>query len=59
MLAYLFPQRADFARALGKEGGDSRIWAGIHYPIDNVSGVALGQSVVQKFLTWARADGSQ
>jgi membrane-associated phospholipid phosphatase len=59
MLAYLFPQRADFARALGKEAGDSRIWAGIHYPIDLAAGNALGQSVAQKFIAWANADGSQ
>jgi membrane-associated phospholipid phosphatase len=59
MLAYLFPQRADFAHALGKEGGDSRVWAGIHYPVDLVSGNQLGQSVVQKFIAWAKADGSQ
>ena len=59
MLAYLFPQRADFIRTVGKEAGDSRIWAGIHYPIDNVAGVALGKSVAQKFIAWANADGSQ
>jgi hypothetical protein len=59
MLAYLFPERATFVRALGKEGGDSRIWAGIHYQIDNVSGVQLGRSVVQKFIAWASADGSK
>ena len=28
---------------LGKEAGDSRIWAGIHYPMDNVAGVAARQ----------------
>jgi membrane-associated phospholipid phosphatase len=27
MLAYLFPSRADYIRAIGKEAGDSRIWA--------------------------------
>src|SRR6185436_13423836 len=59
MLAYLFPRHADEVRALGKEAGDSRIWAGIHYQIDNVSGVQLGRSVVQKFIDWANADGSQ
>jgi membrane-associated phospholipid phosphatase len=59
MLAYLFPDRADFIRAVGKEAGDSRIWAGIHYPIDNAAGAALGKSVVQKFIAWANADGSQ
>jgi membrane-associated phospholipid phosphatase len=59
MLAYLFPRHAAEVRALGKEGGDSRIWAGIHYQIDNVSGVQLGRSVVQKFIDWASSDGSQ
>jgi len=59
MLAYLFPQRAELVRGVGKEAGDSRIWAGIHYPIDNVSGVALGKAVVQKFIAWAGSDGSQ
>ncbi len=59
MLAYLFPQRAEFVRGVGKEAGDSRIWAGIHYPIDNAAGVAVGRAVVQKFITWASSDGSQ
>jgi membrane-associated phospholipid phosphatase len=59
ILAYLFPTRADFIRAVGKEGGDSRIAAGIHYPMDNVAGVNLGRSVAQVFIEWARADGSQ
>ena len=59
MLAYLFPTRADFARAVGKEAGDSRIWAGIHYPMDNVAGVALGKSVAGVFIAWAEKDGSQ
>jgi hypothetical protein len=59
MLAYLFPQRAEFIRGVGKEGGDSRIWAGIHYSIDNMAGVTLGRAVVQKFIAWASSDGSQ
>jgi membrane-associated phospholipid phosphatase len=59
VMAYLFPQHADFIRGVGKEGGDSRIWAGIHFPIDNEAGVQLGRSVSQKFIAWANADGSQ
>ncbi|MCX6922077.1 MAG: phosphatase PAP2 family protein [Verrucomicrobia bacterium] len=59
MLAYLFPDHADFIRAVGKEAGDSRIWAGIHFPMDNVAGVALGKSVAQVFISWAETDGSQ
>jgi membrane-associated phospholipid phosphatase len=59
MLAYLFPKRAEFIRAVGKEAGDSRIWAGIHYEIDNQAGVKLGRSVAEKFIAWANSDGSQ
>jgi membrane-associated phospholipid phosphatase len=59
ILAHLFPNHADFIRAVGKEAGDSRIWAGIHYPMDNVAGVQLGKSVAQVFIDWARNDGSQ
>jgi membrane-associated phospholipid phosphatase len=59
MLAYLFPLHADSIRAVGKEAGNSRIWAGIHYQIDNESGGQLGRSVAQKFITWANSDGSQ
>ncbi len=59
ILAYLFPLHADEIRAVGKEAGDSRIWAGIHYQIDNQSGVDLGKKVAQKFSAWAEADGSK
>ncbi len=59
VLAYLFPTRADFIRAVGKEAGDSRIWAGIHYQMDNVAGVQLGKSVAQVFISRAQSDGSQ
>lgn len=59
VLAYLFPDRADFIRALGKEAGDSRIWAGIHFEMDNQSGVTLGRNVAGKFISWAEGDGSK
>ena len=59
MLSYLFPTREGTARTLGKEAGDSRIWAGIHYEMDNQSGAELGRKVAQKFIDWAKADGSQ
>ncbi|PYT31402.1 MAG: hypothetical protein DMG57_05075 [Acidobacteria bacterium] len=37
----------------------SRIWAGIHFPMDNVAGLQLGTSVSQVFIAWAQSDGSQ
>lgn len=59
VLAYLFPNRAEQILALGKEAGDSRIWAGIHYEMDNQAGVKLGRQVAQKFIDWAKSDGSE
>jgi membrane-associated phospholipid phosphatase len=59
VLAHLFPSRADFIRAVGKEAGDSRIWAGIHFEMDNQAGKQLGKSVAGVFISRAQADGSQ
>lgn len=58
MLAYLFPDRAEAIRAMAKEAGDSRIWAGIHFEMDNQAGVTLGRKVAHKFIEWAENDGS-
>jgi membrane-associated phospholipid phosphatase len=58
VLAYLFPDHADFIRKVGKEAGDSRVWAGIHYEIDNKAGAALGKAVAEKFIERARKDGA-
>lgn len=59
VVAYLFPNHADVIRAAGKEAGDSRIWAGIHYPMDNMAGANLGKAVASVFINWAENDGSQ
>jgi membrane-associated phospholipid phosphatase len=59
MMAYLFPAHADDIRVIAKEAADSRIWAGIHYPMDLRSGNELGTKVAQKVIAWANKDGSQ
>jgi membrane-associated phospholipid phosphatase len=59
LLAHLFPTRAEFIRAVGKEAGDSRIWAGLHYEMDNLIGQQLGKSVATIFIQRAQHDGSQ
>ena len=56
VLAFLFPKHAEFIRRVGKEAGDSRIWAGIHYEMDNRAGVELGKAVAMKFVEWAKSD---
>jgi hypothetical protein len=44
---------------MGKEAGDSRIWAGIHYQMDIDAGVTLGMHVARRFIAWAENDGSR
>ncbi len=59
VLAYLFPTRAAAALALGTESGQSRLYAGIHYPMDIAAGSSLGHSVAGLFIDWGNTDGSQ
>jgi membrane-associated phospholipid phosphatase len=59
LLAYLFPAHADEIRAVAKEAGDSRVWAGIHYQMDLDAGRELGTNVTRKVIDWASSDGSQ
>lgn len=58
VLAHLFPERAGLIRSLAKEAGDSRIWAGIHFEMDNQAGVTLGRQIANKYIEWAANDGS-
>lgn len=55
-LAYLFPRDAETLNALADEAGQSRIWAGIHFPTDVRVGSALGRGVAQKVIDLAKSD---
>ncbi len=59
ILSHLFPDRAQFITSLSNEAGQSRIWAGIHYKMDDTSGNELGRKVAQKVIDWVSKDGSQ
>ncbi len=59
VLAYLFPDDAEYIRAYGREAGNSRIWAGIHYQFDNAAGNELGTRIANKCIAWAESDGSK
>jgi membrane-associated phospholipid phosphatase len=59
VLAYLFPRDAETLNGLADEAGQSRIWAGIHFPTDVRVGLALGRSVAQKVIDLAQADELQ
>ncbi len=58
VLAHLFPRDASAFKTLVGESGDSRIWGGIHFPIDVKVGQELGGAVAQKVIEHAESDGS-
>ncbi len=45
VLGYFFPENGRQWDSLATESGLSRIWAGIHYPMDHYEGVKLGDKV--------------
>jgi membrane-associated phospholipid phosphatase len=58
VLAHLFPTDGAAIIARAENAADSRIWAGIHYPIDRDGGLAIAQGVADLVIEWAQADGA-
>ncbi|GAA0591351.1 hypothetical protein GCM10009416_32250 [Craurococcus roseus] len=57
--SHLFPRDAEALRALGRESGESRVWAGIHYPSDVAAGQEIARRVAARAIERARADGGE
>jgi membrane-associated phospholipid phosphatase len=58
VLAYLFPRDAGTLNSLAEQAGEARIWAGIHFRVDVVDGLALGHKVGEKIIEYAKNDGA-
>jgi hypothetical protein len=50
ILTYFFPQDKQHWADLSEEAGMSRIWAGIHYPIDHIEGREAGKRLGEKVI---------
>jgi hypothetical protein len=57
VLGYLFPEDEDIWDRRAKEAADSRVYGGIHYPMDG-EGVPMGEQVGKLVVARARADGA-
>jgi hypothetical protein len=59
VLGHLFPADAADLAAKAAEAKNSRLWAGIHFPIDNEMGATGGGMVGRLIVVRARADGAE
>ena len=58
VLAYIFPDRAEFFAERAEESGRSLLIAGIAFPSDVSAGYELGRKVAAKVIERGKADGS-
>ncbi len=50
IMSYYFPEKTKEWRNIAEEAGMSRIWGGIHYPIDHLEGLKLGRNIAEALL---------
>ncbi len=58
VLSEIYPDEAALWRARAKEAADSRVWGGIHWPIDGKDGLAMGRRIGELVAARARQDRS-
>ena len=58
VLAYLFPEDADLWQRRAQEAADSRVYGGIHYPMDGEVGLQMGREIGRRVVARAKADGA-
>jgi membrane-associated phospholipid phosphatase len=58
VLAWLFPNKAQFFQDKAQEAINSRLLAGVEYPSDGEAGLQLGREVAERVIERGKADGS-
>jgi membrane-associated phospholipid phosphatase len=56
VLAYEFPDQKELWFARAQEAADSRVWGGIHWPIDGSEGLEMGHQIGKLVVKRARRD---
>jgi membrane-associated phospholipid phosphatase len=58
VLSYIFPKDQSQLQAQAQQASLSRVYAGIHYPIDCSQGLKVGNEVAQRIIQHGKNDGS-
>lgn len=58
VLAYLFPDKADYFKARADDAAEVWVQAGLNFPSDVKAGLELGRAVGALVVEWAKMDGS-
>ncbi|HWB24129.1 MAG TPA: phosphatase PAP2 family protein [Chitinophagaceae bacterium] len=59
ILAHIIPEKADTYMAMATQASMSRLYAGIHFPIDCSTGLTVGQHVGSYAVKRAQSDGAE
>ncbi len=52
VLSYFYPRQANVITQQAIEDRDSRIWAGVHFPVDDQNGYDMGYQIGQRLVRW-------
>jgi len=58
VMSYLFPKDRKLFEAKAQEAANSRVWGGIHYPLDGIEGLRVGRKIGALVIDRARTDGA-
>lgn len=58
VMSYLFPKDAKLFRDRAQQAANSRVWGGIHFPLDGTQGLRMGRKIGELVVARARADGA-
>lgn len=58
VMGYLFPAEIEHFRARAEDAANSRVYGGIHWPVDSEGGLPMGREIGRLVVEWARGDGS-
>lgn len=59
VLAHVFSDQAQLWQERGREAGLSRIWGGIHYPVDDIPGARMGRRIGELAVARIERDGAE